>query len=508
MKTLFDSVDKSRLLLASLLVVVTLAAYEPVRSYEFVDYDDDRYVTTNARIQQGLSWNNAAWALTATEVANWHPLTWLSHMMDCQLYGLNPAGHHLTNLLLHLANVIILFLLLQRMTGATWRSWLVAALFAAHPLNIESVAWIAERKNVLSTLFWLLTMWAYMLYARRPGWKPYLLVLGMFVMGLMSKPMLVTLPCVLLLLDYWPLERLTRHTVVRLLLEKAPLFLLAAASSAITIKAQRMDGALGARTLSLSARLSNALVSYVGYIVKMFWPDRLAVLYPHPGESIPGWRVMGAALALVCVTVLVLRVGRKFPYLPVGWLWYLGTLVPVIGLVQVGQQAMADRYAYVPLIGLFIIIAWGVEDLSRRLPSRRYWLAGAAVALLIALTFATRWQLRYWQNSITLFERALDVTANNEIAHNNLGAVLVRKGRLDEGLAHFYEAVRLYPEYGTARDNIAITLSQKADIIARDESRWQEAVEMYRQALEWNADRAEARRSLEALLEKIEKRGQ
>jgi protein O-mannosyl-transferase len=533
MKTLFDSVDKTRLLLlACLLVGVTVAAYEPVRKYEFVDYDDDRYVTANPRVQQGLSWNNAAWALTATEVANWHPLTWLSHMTDCRLYGLNPAGHHLTNLLFHLANVVLLFLVLQQMTGAVWRSWLVAALFAAHPLNIESVAWIAERKNVLSTLFWLLTMWAYMLYARRPGWRRYLLVVGLFVLGLMSKPMLVTLPCVLLLLDYWPLGRLRgrsgggddhqrlderdevalssndfRRTVFWLALEKVPLFLLAAASSAITIKAQRMDGALGAKQLPPGARLSNALVSYVGYIYKMIWPEQLAVLYPHPGEAIPGWHVIAAALVLACVTMLVIWWGRKFPYLAVGWLWYLGTLVPVIGLVQVGQQAMADRYAYIPLIGLFIIIAWGLADLTRRLPSRTYWLTcGTLIALLIVLTLANRRQLRHWQNSITLFERALEVTDNNEIAENNLGAVLVRKGRLDEGLAHLYEAVRLYPDYGTARANIAVTLLQKANIAALDESRWQEAVELYRQALEWKPDLAEARAGLDLLQEKIDRK--
>lgn len=542
MKTLFGSTGKTRLLLVCLLIVVTLAAYEPVRKYEFVDYDDDRYVTANPRIQEGLSWKNAAWALTATEVANWHPLTWLSHMADCQLYGLNPAGHHLTNLLLHLANVLLLFHALRRMTGAVRRSWLVAALFAAHPLNIESVAWIAERKNVLSTLFWLLTMWAYMLYARRPGWRRYLLVVGLFVLGLMSKPMLVTLPCVLLLLDYWPLGRLRgrsedpsdqqspderterpwrarlssphfRHTVFRLVLEKAPLFLLAAASSAITIKAQQMDGALDAKHLPLGARLANALVSYVGYIYKMIWPEQLAVLYPHPGDSIPGWRVIAAATALVCVTALAIRASRKFPYLPVGWLWYLGTLVPVIGLIQVGQQAMADRYAYIPLIGLFIIIAWGVADLTRRLPFGSCRLAGtttttAAAALLIVLTMATRWQLRHWQNSITLFERALEVTSDNEIAHNNLGAVLVRKGRLDEGLAHLREAVRLYPAYETARANIAITLTQKANIEAGDESRWQEAVELYRQALALNPDLAEARQGLDSMLEKMERKGQ
>jgi tetratricopeptide (TPR) repeat protein len=350
--------------------------------------------------------------------------------------------------------------------------------------------------------------------------------------------MLVTLPCVLLLLDYWPLGRLQRakgedrfrhqsldekdqepwqvelrspdfrRALFRLALEKLPLFLLAAASSAITIKAQRMDGALDATVLPLGARLANALVSYVGYIYSMVWPDRLAVLYPHPGESIPVWRVVAAALALVCVTALAIRWSRKFPYLVVGWLWYLGTLVPVIGLVQVGQQAMADRYAYIPLIGLFIIIAWGVDSLTRRLPSRSYWLAGVAAALLIALTMATRWQLTHWQNSITLFERALEVTDNNEIAHNNLGVVLVRKGRLDEGLAHLYEAVRINPDYGTARTNIAITLYQKGNIEAVDESRWPEAVNLYRQALELKPDYAEARQSLDALLEKIEKRRQ
>jgi len=518
MKTIFDSVHRTKLLPVLLLVGMTLAAYEPVRKYEFVDYDDDRYVAANPRIQQGLNWENVSWALIALEVANWHPLVWLSHMADCQLYGLNPSGHHLTNLLLHLTNVILLFHVLQQMTGAVWRCWLVAALFATHPLNVESVAWIAERKNVLSTLFWLLTMWAYLLYARRPKWKRYLLVVGSFVLGLMSKPMLVTLPCVLLLLDYWPLGRLRgrvelhsprfRRTVLRLALEKLPLFLLAVASSAITIKAQQMDGALDAKALSFSARLSNALASYVGYIYQMIWPERLAVLYPHPGESIPGWRVAASALALVCVTALTILWSRKFPYLVVGWLWYLGTLVPVIGLVQVGQQAMADRYAYVPLIGLFIIIAWGVGDMTRRLPSRSYWLAGVAAALLIALTMATRWQLRHWQNSITLFERAIEVTDNDEIAHNNLGAVLVRKGRLDEGLAHLREAVRLNPAYETARANIAVALHQKGNIEAADESRWEEAARLYRQALESKPDFPEAQQNLDALLEKIEKKRQ
>lgn len=535
MTTLFNSFKRTKLLIVFLLMGLTLFAYEPVRKYEFVDYDDDRYITANPRIQQGLSWNNMAWAFQSTEVANWHPLTWLSHMADCELYGLNPSGHHLTNLLFHLVNVLLLFLVLQEMTGAVWRSALVAALFALHPLNVESVAWIAERKNVLSTLFWLLTMWAYAFYARQPGWKRYLLVAVLFVLGLMSKPMLVTLPCVLLLLDYWPLGRFVRrtgedrfdhqspdetdqlprqvdlrsrdlrHTLFRLVLEKAPLLLLAAASSAITIKAQQIDGALNAKMVPLGARLANAVVSYTSYIYKMIYPVRLAVLYPHPGESLSASQLIMAALVLASITVLVVWGNKKFPYLTVGWLWYLGTLVPVIGLVQVGSQAMADRYAYVPLIGLFIIIAWGIADLTRFLPLRNYGLAIFCGAILITLTVATRRQLSYWQNSLTLFARALDVTDNNDIAHNNLGAILVRKGRLDEGLEHLYTAVRLNPAYGTAYINIAVTLYQQASALAQgDESRWYEAVDLYRRALELKPDFVEARQGLDSLLEKIE----
>ena len=526
---------RTKLLICFALLVLTLAAYQSVRRHEFVAYDDDRYITANARIQQGLTWNNVAWSLTTLEVANWHPLTWLSHMADCQLYGLNPSGHHLTNLLFHLINVVLLFYVLQLMTRAVWPSAVVAALLSVHPLNVESVAWVSERKNLLSTLFWLLTMWAYFRYVRRPGVRRYLLVLAAFILGLMSKPMLVTLPCVLLLLDYWPLERLSegggeaangrqalnqedeqtsqtdprskglnRRVVFRLMLEKAPLFLMAVASSIITIKAQRMDGALNVRALSLGARLANALVSYVAYIHKMVWPARLAVLYPHPGATLPLWSVIVAALVLASITILVILGRKKYPYLVVGWLWYLGTLVPVIGIVQVGSQAMADRYAYVPLIGLFIIIAWGARDLARALHLRSYWLAAAAITILIALTLTTWRQLSYWQNSITLFEQALRVTDNNDIAQNNLGAVLVRKGRLDEGLAHLYEAVRLNPNYGTAYDNIAVTLYQQGSQIMQDENRTREAIDLFRRALELKPNFTEAQQNLDRLLEKTQ----
>ncbi|HEX8651707.1 MAG TPA: tetratricopeptide repeat protein [Pyrinomonadaceae bacterium] len=527
----------SAILIALLLLVLTLAAYQSVRKYEFVAYDDDRYVTANTRIQEGLSWKNAAWALTSLEVANWHPLTWLSHMTDCQLYALHPSGHHLTNLLLHLFNVLLLYRVLQLMTRAVWPSAVVAALFAVHPLNVESVAWVAERKNLLSTLFWLLTMWAYVAYVRRKGWHRYLLVLGAFVLGLMSKPMLVTLPCVLLLLDYWPLGRfqgravegradhqslaetsqphaqaerrltgLSRRRALRLLLEKAPLFLLSAASSVITVKAQRMDGAFDAKVLPLGVRLSNALVSYLSYIYKMVWPTRLAVLYPHPGDKLPLWHALIASIVLISLTLLVIRARKKYPYLLTGWLWYLGTLVPVIGIVQVGGQSMADRYAYVPLIGLFIIIAWGTADLTRSLRFRIYWLAAASALVLIALMMTTWRQLSHWQNSVTLFEQAIKMTDDNAIAHNNLGAVLVRNGRLDEGLAHLNEAVRIYPNYGTAYDNIAVTLYQQGNIMMRDESRWPEAIALYRRALELKPNLTEAQQSLDQLLEKIQEK--
>lgn len=540
MTTLFNSVSQTKLLIVLLLVAATLVAYEPVRKYEFSDYDDDRYITNNPRIQQGLSRDNIVWALTATEVANWHPLTWLSHMTDCQLYGLNAPGHHLTSLIFHLINVILLFFVLHEMTGAVWRSALCAALFALHPLNVESVAWIAERKNVLSTMFWLLVMWAYVSYAREPGWKRYLLVILLFIMGLMSKPMLVTLPCVLLLLDYWPLGRLERwrngsqlndqscsteqdfdqgelrsrtsksnslipgQTLFHLMLEKVPLFLLAAASSAITIKAQRLDGALNPVVLSFSTRAANALVAYASYIYKMIWPTRLAVFYPHPGASLPRWQVILSALALASISALVWRGRERFRYLPVGWLWYLGTLVPVIGLVQVGNQAMADRYAYVPLIGLFIIIAWGLADLTRHLSFRKQLLVGvAASVMLIALLIATRRQVSYWQNGITLFARALAVTDNNAIAHNNLGAVLVREGRLAEGLEHLYAAVTINPQYDTAYTNIAVTLYRQGAIM-QEQNRRQEAINLYRQALELKPDFAEAREKLDLLAEQEE----
>ena len=364
--TLFATVRKRKFLVSLLLVAVTLLVYAPLKENKFINYDDPGYVTSNVRVQRGLNTKNLVWAFKTTLLANWHPLTWIFYQLDCQLFGLNPAGHHLTSLLLHVFNVVVLFLLLHRGTGALWRSALVAALFALHPLNVESVAWVAELKNVLSTLFWLLTLWAYGWYTLNPNWKRYLAVVVWFALGLMSKPMLVTLPFVLLLLDYWPLQRmrlgLSQNTntqskgVVPLVLEKIPLMLLSVASSVITVLAQRSGGALvSASLVPLRARISNALFAYADYIVKMFWPQNLAVFYPMRPYGYPWWQLALAALLIAVITAIVLK-ARSRRYLLVCWCWYLGTLVPVIGLVQAGRQSMADRYVYIPLIAIFFMI--------------------------------------------------------------------------------------------------------------------------------------------------------
>jgi len=451
------------LLLGLFLMILTFATFEQVRTYDFINYDDNRYITENQHVQSGLTLEGVTWAFTTTHAANWHPLTWLSHMLDCQLYGLNPSGHHLTNLVFHIASTLLLFLVLERMTGALWRSAFVAALFALHPLHVESVAWAAERKDVLSTFFWMLTMWTYVHYVERPGFNRYLLVLLSFVLGLLSKPMLVTLPFVLLLVDYWPLGRFQfgrlsgdrrSHTpkssdtgdqksiVLRLIREKVPFFVLCAISSILTIFAQQKIGALGSlESYTLGSRIANASVSYVRYIEKMVWPRHLAVLYPYQ-QMLPIWKVLGSGLLLVGVSVLVIRAVRKHPYLGVGWFWYLGTLIPVIGLVQVGKQAMADRYTYVPLIGLFVMIAWGVPDLLAGWRFRKVVLSISTGLLLSLLMIVTNLQVKHWQNDITLFEHTLAATSNNFIIHYNLGVAFDRQGKTQEAIAHFAEALR------------------------------------------------------------------
>lgn len=446
----------------------TLAVYAPVRQYDFVNYDDDDYVTQNPHVSNGLTGDNVVWAFTRSYAGNWHPLTWLSHMLDVQLYGLNPGGHHLTNVVFHAVNAVLLFLIFVNMTGAIWRSAFVAAIFAWHPLHVESVAWISERKDVLSAFFWILTITAYICYVRRPNLLKYLLVVLCFAFGLMSKPMLVTLPFVLLLLDYWPLQRarLTQKNPDKwlwLLAEKLPLLALVAVSSALTFIAQQRGGAVVPfDELPFQTRLSNALVSYVTYLSKSVCPTNLAIYYPMR-DSIPLWEFVVAGLLLLTGTAVALTFAKRHPYLPVGWFLYLGTLIPVIGIVQVGNQAMADRYMYLPLIGLSIVMAWGTSQLCtialNSTNRTRLTLAVASTLLLAACLAVTANQLTYWRNSITLFTRALSVTSGNWLAQINLGKAFADEGKVDEAARHFRAAVQIRPHDATALSNLGIAIT-------------------------------------------------
>ncbi len=480
---LFASPAKRNPIVCLLLAVFTLALYNPVNRHPFVNYDDDRYVTENPHVRQGLTAETFTWALTSTEQANWHPLTWMSHALDVSLFRLNPAGHHFTSVLLHAANVILLFLLLMWGTGRLGPSLFVAALFAIHPINVESVAWIAERKNVLCTLFFFLALWAYGWYARKPNWKRYSAVAALFAAGLASKPMVITLPFVLLLIDYWPLNRVrnvngSANTASpafawsRLILEKLPLLALSAASAIVTVWAQQAGGAVrSTEQFSFGVRLANAVFSYAMYLWKMLWPARLAPLYPHPGASLAAWQIGLAAIVLSAVSALALKL-RTRRYLLVGWLWFLGTLVPVIGLVQVGDAAMADRYAYIPLIGIFVMIAFGAADLAAQRKIGVWVTIPAAVALL-ALAAATHRQIGYWQSNTDLWSHALAVTQSNFIAEDNLGGALILEGKEEEAYPHFEAASRINPKDPMSRSNLGTyfqTHGQMNEAIAQYES--------------------------------------
>ena len=446
-----------------LLALITLLAYLPASRDGFVNYDDQDYVTENSAVQKGLTWTGIKWAFTTGHACNWHPLTWLSHMADCELFALNPGAHHLVNVLFHTANAVLLFALLLRLTGKLWPGAFVAALFAWHPLHVESVAWISERKDVLSTFFALLTLLAYTKYAKGNCRRNFWIALAFFTLGLMSKPMLVTLPFVLLLLDYWPLQRLPNFklevkTVFRLVLEKWPFFLLAAASCVVTflVQSQRSGDAVASLELvPLHYRFCNALVSYGLYLLKMVWPVGLAVFYPLPEHLT--WLLMAAtasAVVLAIISSFVWRAGRAHAYLPVGWLWFLGTLVPVIGLVQVGSAALADRYTYFPLIGVFIAVTFGICDLADRFQLPKKAIATAAALILATCLILTENQLRYWHDSETLFAHALAVTKNNHVAHVNLGVALEQKGELNEALAEYRAAEQLAPELYHIHNNL------------------------------------------------------
>ena len=500
---------RKHVLIVLFLVVATLSVYMRAGGNGFVNYDDNRYVTANPHVATGITPGNVGWAFTTTTASNWHPLTWLSHMTDCQLYGLNPRWHHLTSVALHALNAVLLFLLLVRMTHAPWRSAFVAALFALHPLHVESVAWVAERKDVLSTLFFLLTLLAYSRYVERPGPARYVPVFCLYALGLMAKPMLVTLPCVLLLLDYWPLGRyraanparpvlpgdgdsrgklVNGSSVGRLVLEKVPLFLLAAASGMITVYAQKSGEALASlEVVPYGLRISNAFVAYVAYIGKMFWPAGLSVIYPLP-PGVPLWQVAGAVLLLSGISILAILLRGRAPFLLVGWLWYLGTLVPVIGLVQVGIQAFADRYSYIPLIGLFMCIAWAVPEAASAGRRQRALLAASAAFVLVVFAAATWRQTGFWKDSRKLFTHALAVTSGNYMAHLNLGTALAEQGNLAEAMDHYDAALRINPNLAIAHFNLGNGLLAQG--------RRAEAVSQYRAALRINPSYASAHYNL------------
>ena len=473
------------LLVGALLAAITLIVFLPVRNHDFTIFDDDIYVTENHRVRAGLTTEGVSWAFTTTEAANWHPLTWLSHMLDMDLFGLSPGGHHLTNVILHVLNSLLLFATLRRMTGATWRSGFVAALFAVHPLHVESVAWISERKDVLSTLLWMSTLIAYLRYAERPGPSRYSLLTVCFALGLLAKPMLVTLPFVLLLLDYWPLGRFAavsgpvvprRYPDVRIrhiLLEKVPLALLAGGSVVVTYICQAKGRAVASYPLLI--RIGNAIDATGTYLFRTAWPRDLVAFYPHPGSSLSGWRVTLSGLLLAGITYGVIRRMKRFPFLCTGWFWYLGTLVPVIGLVQVGAQATADRYTYIPLIGIFIIISWSASELTARLRYRKQVLGIAAGLVLSILMAVSRVQVGYWRDSTTLFRHALEVSPNNWMAHSILGTVLGQQGRIDEAMAHLRESLRTQPAFAYTHNSMGKALMQRGDI-AGALSQFQEAL--------------------------------
>jgi cytochrome c-type biogenesis protein CcmH/NrfG len=456
--------------------------------HDFINYDDPRYVYENTRITGGLSISGVAWAFTHIHSMNWHPLTTISHMLDCQLYGLKAGGHHFTNVLLHSVAVILLFLALQQMTDEFWRSAFVASVFAIHPLRVESVAWIAERKDVLSGVFFMLTLLAYVHYTRAPSLGRYLAVVMAFVLGLMSKPILVTLPFVLLVLDYWPLGRMGgrtpegRHQVLMRVLEKTPLIALSAVSSVVTFLAQK--GAVGrTEELPILERINNAVVSYALYIWQMLWPVNLAVFYPHPENRLPFWEIISSLLVLICITAVVITLRKQQPYLITGWLWYLGMLVPVIGLVQVGWQGHADRYTYLPQIGLYIAVVWAVADLTVSWGHRRIILSTAAILTIGVLTWRAWIQTSYWRDSETLFRHALAVTTNNDVAENNLGIVFLRQGKLDEAISLLQAAVDLRPDNSPAHENLAKALLQKGEVA--------DALTHYQKLLELQPDNIE-----------------
>lgn len=475
------------------LALLTWIVFAQTLWHDFVNYDDPRYVYQNTKITSGLNIAGVAWAFSHIHSENWHPLTTITHMLDCSLYGLKAGGHHFSNVLFHTIAAVLLFLALQQMTGALWRSAFVTAVFAIHPLHVESVAWVAERKDVLSGVFFMLTLLAYVRYVRAPSTRRYVIVAFVFALGLMSKPMLVTLPFVLLLLDYWPFRRIADqrsppgHQLLSLLMEKIPLIALSAVSSVVTFVAQR--GAIGwTEQLPMLPRVNNALVSYVIYVRQMFWPANLAVFYPHPENRLSPWEISLALAVLIGITMAAVILRKKAPYFIMGWFWYLGMLVPVIGLVQVGWQGHADRYTYLPEIGLYIAGTWAFADLTASWRRRRVLLSAAALLVIGALSWSAWIQTSYWRNSEMLFTHTLAVTKHNDVAENNLGIIFLQNGQLDDAISRLQAAIDLRPENGPAHNNLAKALLQKGRV--------EEAMVHYRKFLEIEPGNVEARNIL------------
>ena len=484
-----------------LLIAAAWAVYGETARHAFVNYDDFEYVVDNPRVRNGLTWSNVYWAFTTDYFCNWHPLTWLSHMLDVQLFGLRAAGHHLTSVFFHSVNALLVFGILLAMTGALWRSAIVAAIFVVHPINIESVAWIAERKTVLCALFGFLTIWAYVKYARKHDWKHYFLVILLYTLSLMAKPMLVTMPFLLLLLDIWSVGRLplasistntfslvsTFSEACRLLREKVPLLILSVLSCVVTLVVQKSGGAvMDLATFPFRHRVENSMVSYVTYIEKLFWPLRLALFYPHHDFSTS--TVVGSTFALIGITGLAISVAKKRPYFIVGWLWYVGSLFPAIGIVQAGEQAMADRYAYIPMIGIAIMIVWGTADIFSMFPKVKLaapTLAGLAIFLLI-LTSQT--QVRYWNNSVVLWAHSLEITTNNHIAHANLGTALGSRGRYSEAIVELTRAIEICPNFAEAHNSLGAILARTG--------RLDEAANHFSTAIQYQPKLTKARNNL------------
>jgi tetratricopeptide (TPR) repeat protein len=502
--------DQNDLFIAFGLVAVTLAVYAQVVNHQFIVLDDNHYIYQNPVVSRGLTLMGIAWAFTTFHSANWHPLTWLSHMLDCQIFGLHAGGHLVINGLIHACNTALLFLFLRRFTGARWQSAIIAALFALHPLHVESVAWAAERKDTLSTFFGLITLLAYARYVAAPSWRRYVVVAVALAFGLMTKPMLVTWPFVLLLLDYWPFRRFQWRrasgvegflkALLPLVREKLSLFCLAAASMVITFIAQSHGGAV--RTdVPVSLRLSNAIVSYAKYLLQTMWPNDLAFYYPFPSTGIPIWQLACAIVLLTVITVVVLRQAGVRPYLLVGWLWFVGTLVPVIGLVQVGSAAMADRYYYVPSIGLFVAIVFGVSDLARSLRINRAATSAFAVATLSMLACLTAMQIGRWRDTATLFQYTLSAASDNRLIENYFGTVSGDRGRYDEAAAHFEKALQIKPEALISDADILGNLG----LLLMREGKVAEAVEPLNKALQLNPNSATAHYDLGMVLLKLGK---